>query len=147
LYLMTSQGLAGPAIYFFAKFVAIVAGIALYSIFWNFTDGYFDIQDGKRLFGLFSAGAAAGAIAGGVLVGAVSAAGYVEPLFLVWSGRALATLPLVVVIGRRHEQLEEEEDPYSGGIVEKRERRLGSYLPLFAASVMVTLVLAAVAEY
>ncbi|MEX2570086.1 MAG: cyclic nucleotide-binding domain-containing protein [Gemmatimonadota bacterium] len=138
---------AGPLVYFAAKFFAIVAGIALYTLFWNFTDSFFDIQDGKRLFPLFSAGAAAGAVAGGLLVAFVSTAGYVEPLFLVWTALAIATLPLVVLISRSNDQLDDEDDAGSVGLMEKRKRRTGSYLPLFAASVVITLVLAAIAEF
>ena len=38
--------------------------IALYSLFWNFSDAYFDIQDAKRLFPLFSAFCALGTTIG-----------------------------------------------------------------------------------
>ena len=39
-----------------------------------------------------------GSVVGGGLVSVVSAAGYVEPLFLVWGTICLATLPIVVLI-------------------------------------------------
>lgn len=144
LYFATTQS-PGAIVYFGAKFFAIVAGIALYTVFWNFTDSFFDIQDGKRLFALFSAGGAAGAVAGGLLVAALSGSGMVEPLFLVWSALAAATLPLVLLIWRTNEKLEEDDEPRKTVVGDRR--RMGSYLPLFAASVVLTLILAAVAEY
>ena len=42
------------------KFYVGVWFIALYTLFWNFTNDYFNLLDGKRLFGLIAAGSAAG---------------------------------------------------------------------------------------
>ncbi|HET7320911.1 MAG TPA: cyclic nucleotide-binding domain-containing protein [Longimicrobiaceae bacterium] len=144
LYLATT-GTPGAVVYFAAKFFTIVAGIALYTVFWTFTDAFFDIQDGKRLFALFSAGGAAGAVVGGILASVLSGLEIVEPLFLVWAALGLVTLPLVVAIGRWHEPLDDDEEPAQSAASEVR--RMGSYLPLFVASVVITLVLAAIAEY
>ena len=146
LYLAAGPG-AAPAVYFIAKFVAVGGAIALYTYFWTFADAFFDIQDGKRLFSLFSAGGAAGAVAGGLLVSAVSGAGYVEPLFIAWGALTLLTLPLLVSIGRKHTSLDEDEGPAPAGSTGRTAIPGGSYLPLFAASIVATLVLAAIAEY
>jgi HEAT repeat protein len=52
---------------------------------------------------------------------------------------------MVILIGRRNEKLEEDDEPAK--TTAGQRRRLGSYLPLFAASVVLTLILAAIAEY
>ena len=59
--------------------------IALYTLFWNFTDDYFNILDGKRLYGLIAAGSSAGAMLGGGLVTALSGLVPAAKLFLVWA--------------------------------------------------------------
>jgi hypothetical protein len=98
------------AVYYLVKVYAGLWFIGLYTLFWNFTDCYFDIQDAKRLFPLFSGGASTGAMVGGTLVSVASRHVQVETLFLVWGGLALATFPLVVIVRRRFAKIEIDED-------------------------------------
>ena len=61
-----------PAVYYVAMFYGSLWYIALYSLLWNFIDGFFDLSEAKRLFGLIAGGSAVGAIAGGFLVSKLS---------------------------------------------------------------------------
>ena len=100
----------GHAVLYGIKLYAMLWFIALYSLFWNFTDSYFDIQDAKRLFPLLAAGGAVGAAAGGALVSWMSVRLGVASLFLVWALLGLVALPLSVLILRRHRPLDADDD-------------------------------------
>ncbi len=80
--------------------------IALYTFFWNLADDYFSILDGKRLYGLLAAGTAGGAMCGSALVGWFIA--FLPParMFLVWSGAALAAIPVYLLLLRRFRRIE-----------------------------------------
>src|SRR3546814_17286895 len=54
-------------VYFVLKLYLVMWYIALYTLFWNYTDAYFDIQDAKRLFPLFAAFCALGTATGAAL--------------------------------------------------------------------------------
>jgi hypothetical protein len=96
--------------YLFAiKFYAGLWFIALYTLFWNFADDYFSILDGKRLYGLISAGSSAGAMLGGGLVALVSSVIPVATLFLLWAGLALLTWPVFAALLRRHRPIADDE--------------------------------------
>lgn len=96
--------------YLFAiKFYAGLWFIALYTLFWNFADDYFSILDGKRLYGLISAGSSAGAMLGGGLVALLSELVPVATLFLLWAGLALLTWPMFAALRRRHRPIAGDE--------------------------------------
>lgn len=99
---------AGPRlVYYAAKLYASLWYIGLYSLYWNFADAYFDLQDAKRLFALFSAGSALGSIVGGALVASAASPGQLRTLYLVWAACALITLPVVSAIVRRYRPLDD----------------------------------------
>lgn len=102
--------LTSPWLLYAMKFYVGVWFIALYTLFWNFADGYFSVLDGKRLYGIIAAGSAAGASAGAMLVTWLS--GYVPPdrLFLAWALVALLTLPVFAILRRRYPKIEVEAD-------------------------------------
>lgn len=81
---------------------------ALYTLFWNFTDAYFDIQDAKRLFPLFSAGSAFGSMVGGGLVAVLIQHVPVASLFLVWTIAVLLTAPLLLHVRRTCVPIDED---------------------------------------
>ncbi|MDD4869919.1 MAG: cyclic nucleotide-binding domain-containing protein [Kiritimatiellae bacterium] len=81
---------------------------ALYSLYWNFTDGYFDILDAKRLFALFAGGSAFGAMICGGLVTILIEYIPVQNLFLVWSATALLTVPLLISLRKQCSKIEED---------------------------------------
>lgn len=86
---------------FALKFYVGLWFIALYTLFWNFTDEYFSILDGKRLYGVISAGGSAGAMLGGGLVTALSGLVPAAKLFLVWAVIAILTFPVFLLVLRR----------------------------------------------
>jgi len=106
----------GPFAYYAAMLFSVLWWIGLYSLFWNWVDGFFDIQDAKRVYSMFSAGEAAGGVAGGGLAVFLAHATSVENLFLVWGVLALLAIPVCAAIRRKHKRLESdwEEDPAAG---------------------------------
>jgi hypothetical protein len=88
--------------------------VAQYSVFWNFTDEYFDILDAKRVFPLLSSGSAIGAMSGGLLLHVLGDNLPIPWLFAVWSVIALAALPVAMHIQSRQRVAavaEQEADP------------------------------------
>jgi ATP:ADP antiporter, AAA family len=127
---------------------------ALYTLYWNFTDRYFDILDAKRLFSFFTAGSAFGAMGGGVLVAMLISYMDLTYLFLVWSGITLLGLPLLVYIRRTNRviDLEESLDETEPGFGEQmrllgRTLRTSRYVKLLVATTFGTLAIALICEY
>ena len=87
---------------FAVKFYVGLWFIALYTLFWNFTDDYFSILDGKRLYGLIAAGSSAGSMLGGGLVTGLSGLVPASKLFLVWAVMAIVTFPVFLILLRRY---------------------------------------------
>lgn len=97
--------------YLFAmKFYAGMWFIALYTMFWNFADDFFSILDSKRLYGLISAGSSAGAMLGGGLVTLLSGLVPASKLFLIWTTVAMASLPVYMLLRRRHQVIASDGD-------------------------------------
>ena len=127
-------------IYYVARLYSELWYIALYTLFWNFTDTFFDIQDAKRLFPIFTAGSAAGAMVGGGLVAVVAGIAGLRSLYLVWSLIALATLPVVGMIRKRFEVLEEGEyEPELGLIGQLKETGIALSRSRFVLILVLTL--------
>lgn len=78
---------------YLAKLYSILWYIALYTLYWNFVDGFFDILDAKRVFSALSAGSALGAALGGGLVTVLSNICSADEFFLVWSMLAVCAFP------------------------------------------------------
>src|SRR4051812_34876214 len=53
------------SLYYAIKLYTGMWYFGLYTLFWTFLDAYFDLTDAKRLYALFAAGGAGGAMAGG----------------------------------------------------------------------------------
>lgn len=128
--------------------------VGLYSLFWNFIDGYFGLTDAKRLFALFAAGSATGAIIGGSLVAPVSAQFGVAALFLGWAICAALAWPVVLMTRRRTRKLESDEPEAAGGASALSEaaaaaRRIAGsrYSVVLTAVLFLTLINATVCEY
>jgi MFS family permease len=99
-----------PWFLFAIKFYAGLWFIALYSLFWNFTDDYFSILDGKRLYGLIAAGSSAGSMLGGALVTGLSGLVPASKLFLVWAVVAIVTFPIFLIVLRRFKPIATDDD-------------------------------------
>lgn len=106
--LLGSTG-GNPTLYYALKLYLAMWYIGLYSLFWNYTDAYFDIQDAKRLFPLFAAFCALGTAAGAMIVSLSAAIIPIHGFMALWAAIALATIPLARMLGRRWQQIAEND--------------------------------------
>lgn len=146
------------AVYYGLKLYLAVWYIALYTLFWNFTDSYFDIQDAKRLFPLFAAFCSLGTAAGAMIV-SLGAGVIPMPYFmLIWAGIAIATVPVSRMLQARWPQIAESEvdavDDAGAGkgafgqlAAVARALRFSPYTLVLAATLFVTLLLTNLAEF
>jgi ATP/ADP translocase len=152
--LLGRMGDSAP-LYYVLKLYLAMWYIALYSLFWNFTDAYFDIQDAKRLFPLFAAFCALGTAAGALIVNLLAAVVPLPGFLLLWAGIALATMPLAWSLDRRWPQLSEsdaEETGQPAGVAEQvammaNSFRTSRYTLALTATLFVTLLMTNLAEY
>jgi len=141
-----------PIFLYAAKLYAGLWYIALYTLFWNFADSFYDIQDAKRLFPIFSGGASTGAMLGGGLVGIASRYMPVHRLFLAWAVLALVTAPLAISVRKRWKRIEtEEKEEQRSFLREVQETRSfmreSPYVRIFAAVLFTVLALTAAVEF
>ncbi len=120
MFLADSATSAAPAwLFYIIKLYTVLWSIALYTLFWNFTDSYFDIQDGKRLYAIFSGGGACGAALGGGLVSVIADIFPVSYLFIVWAGLSLLTMPVLFSLRKNVRKIETEDVDESPGFSEQ----------------------------
>lgn len=155
LWLLLGRAGDSEPLYYALKLYLAMWYIAIYSLFWNYTDAYFDIQDAKRLFPLFAAFCALGTAAGALVVNQLAATIPLPGFLLLWAGIALATMPLARYIGRRWPQLaendadaEDQASGISGQIAAMAQAFRGSrYTLALTATLFVTLLMTNLAEY
>lgn len=102
-------GAATPWLLYAMKLHVGLWFIGLYTLFWNFTDDYFSILDGKRLYGLIAAGGAVGACLGAALVTGLSHRLPPAWFLYIWAALALLAIPLVARLRRRFPPLEVDD--------------------------------------
>ena len=144
-----------PYFYYVLKLYLAVWYIALYTLFWNFTDAYFDIQDAKRLFPLFAAGCALGSALGALTVSVLAAVVPLSGLLLVWAGVALATFPVAWRLRRRWRRIADsdiEVGRETGGVVDQLAQvftalRTSRYTVTLALTLFITLLMTNLAEF
>ncbi|WP_296600728.1 hypothetical protein [Phenylobacterium sp.] len=142
-------------LYYVLKLYLAMWYIALYSLFWNFTDAYFDIQDAKRLFPLFAAFCALGTTVGALIVSGLAAVIPMHGFLLVWAGVALATAPVAVMLRRRWQRISDSDTDLDGedsGVVSQlvqvaKAFRGSGYAVALVATLFVTLLMTNLAEY
>lgn len=108
-------------LFYFIMIYTIVWGTALYTLFWNFIDAFFDILDSKRIFAIFSAGTAIGAIVGGALVSELTQYIPASDILFGWSFFSLLSLVSIAIINKKYEKIpleEEEEEDVSSMITQ-----------------------------
>ena len=92
----------------------------LYTLFWTFLDSYYDLTEAKRLYALFAAGSAGGAMIGGAAVSLL--ADRIDPgtFFLLWAVTALLTWPVLARIRQRWPKIDtgREENAQGGALRE-----------------------------
>lgn len=137
-----------------AKLYSVLWYIALYTLFWNFADTYFDILDAKRLFSFLSAGAALGAAFGGALVTVLTGMLEVPELFAVWSAIAGLTLPIFTLCRRSWKRIEVEdlESAEEASVLQQTKSllqifRSSRYAFLLGTTLFATMTVTLVCEY
>jgi len=112
LWALIQVGLPEPwdvGLYYVLKLYLAMWYIGLYTLFWNFTDTYFDIQDAKRLFPLFAAFCAAGTALGAAIVSLLSGFIPMHAFMLVWAAVALVTAPVAIRLRRRFKRIADSD--------------------------------------
>jgi hypothetical protein len=99
------------------KLYAAVWYAGVYTLFWLFADGYFDLVDAKRQYALVAAGSATGAMLGGAAVSQLAPVLGVPAMFLGWAACALASWPILRRLRSRWRRLalEAPGDDADGG--------------------------------
>jgi AAA family ATP:ADP antiporter len=129
--------------------------IALYSLFWNFTDTYFNIQDGKRLFPLFAACCALGTTLGALIVSQFADVIPLRGFMLIWAAIALATVPVARSLRRRWQSIADSDTDLDDQIGDVRLQltqvidafKTSSYTLRLAIGLFVMLLLTNLAEF
>ncbi|WP_068877371.1 MULTISPECIES: translocase [unclassified Phenylobacterium] len=142
-------------LYYVLKLYLAMWYIALYSLFWNFTDAYFDIQDAKRLFPLFAAFCALGTTIGALIVSLFAAVLPMHAFLLVWAAVALATAPVALLLRRRWQRIADSDADLDGddtGVLRQlgqvaRAFRTSPYAVTLVLTLFVTLLMTNLAEY
>lgn len=127
--------------------------IALYSLFWNYTDAYFHIQDGKRLFPLLAAAAALGTTCGALIVSQLANIVPLRDFFLGWAVIAVVTFPVALRLRRRWSRIADSDLVDSndgvasqiGAVV--RTFRTSRYTLILTLTLFVTLLMTNLAEF
>jgi hypothetical protein len=101
-------------LYYVLKLYLAMWYIGLYTLFWNFTDTYFDIQDAKRLFPLFAAFCALGTTLGALIVSLLAGLLPMHAFMLIWAGVALATAPVALRLRRRWTRIADSDADLDG---------------------------------
>lgn len=117
LWALIEAGLPKPwdvTLYYALKLYLAMWYIGLYTLFWNFTDTYFDIQDAKRLFPLFAAFCALGTTLGALIVSVFAGVLPMHAFMLVWAGVALATAPVAMMLRRRWRRIADTDTDLDG---------------------------------
>ena len=100
----------GPLLYYAVKLYTGVWYFGLYTLFWTFLDSYFDLTDAKRLYAMFAAGSAAGAMLGGGVVSLFAERISAGSFFLFWAGIALGTWPMLRWIRGRWRKIDVNDE-------------------------------------
>ncbi|KKC26578.1 ATP translocase [Sphingomonas sp. SRS2] len=140
-------------VYFGLKLYLAMWYIALYSLFWNYTDAYFNIQDGKRLFPLLAAATAFGTTCGGLIVSELAGSVSLRGFFLIWSGIGVVTLPVAILLRRRWTRIADSDvDEGDGSVAHQVGQvattfRTSRYTLVLTLVLFVTLLLTNLAEF
>jgi len=142
-------------LYYALKLYLAMWYIGLYTLFWNFTDTYFDIQDAKRLFPLFAAFCALGTTLGALIVSGLAAVMPLHAFMLVWAGVALATAPVAMMLRRRWTRIADTDTDLDGEPTNVRTQFLqvartfksSPYAVTLVMTLFVTLLMTNLAEF
>jgi len=139
-------------LFYATKLYTVLWYIALYTLYWNFVDGYFDILDAKRLFSLLAAGSAFGAAVGGGLVSYLTEFFDVQQLFFVWSVFALLSMPVLYAVRRGWKKIEHDEQETTVSIAQQLQQLMSAFrgsrfAVLLATTLFLTMSLTLLCEF
>lgn len=154
-FLFSNEAALPHVFYYLAKLFVALWWVALYTLYWNFVDGYFDILEAKRIYPLLSGACAVGTGLGGLIVVGLSPLLAVGQLFLVWAALAILTVPVLLLMLRKCKPIEDADGPEEAGrrglVRETRDIvrivRRSRYVVVLAAALFVTLLVTSVCEY
>lgn len=158
LWALIEAGLPKPwdtTLYYALKLYLAMWYIGLYTLFWNFTDTYFDIQDAKRLFPLFAAFCALGTTLGALIVSLLANVLPMHAFMLVWAGVAVATAPVALLLRRRWRRIADTDTDLDGESTDVRTQalrvvqtfRTSPYAVALVLTLFVTLLMTNLAEF
>jgi AAA family ATP:ADP antiporter len=158
LWALIEVGLPKPwdtTLYYALKLYLAMWYIGLYTLFWNFTDTYFDIQDAKRLFPLFAAFCALGTTLGALIVSLFANVLPMHAFMLVWASVAVATAPVALLLRRRWRRIADTDTDLDGESTDVRTQalrvartfRTSPYAVALVLTLFVTLLMTNLAEF
>lgn len=141
-------------LYYGIKIFTTVIYIAFYSLFWNFTDLYFDMLESKRVYSFFAGGSAFGVMVGGFLTTFSAELVGVHYLFLIWSLSGLASILVLHLIIRNNIEIDtlSESDQKEEPVLQLIKRHGSTilknrYVMSLAGMVFLVALLAGITEY
>lgn len=158
LWALIQIGLPEPydtGLYYGLKLYLAMWYIGLYTLFWNFTDSFFDIQDAKRLFPLFAAFCALGTTTGALIVSVLAGVIPMHGFMLVWAGVALATAPVALMLRKRWTRIADSDTDLDTQTTNVRTQflqvvgtfRTSPYAVTLVMTLFVTLLMTNLAEF
>jgi MFS family permease len=140
-------------IYYFLLLYTTVMVITLYTLVWNFIDRFFDIMDSKRVFSIFAAGTAIGAMLGGALVSLVTQYFSANLLLVCWSLFSVIAFLLLMKIPKKFKSIDmQEEDEEELPIIQQlvamfKNLKSSTYVLVLSALFFISILLATILEY
>jgi len=140
-------------VYYFLLLYATISLITLYTLLWNFIDRFFDIIDSKRVFSIFSAGTALGAILGGISVSIMTQYFPASTLLSIWALYNFFALVVLLRINKKFKQIDDQEIEEESQPLYKqlfgmfKNLKSSTYVLVLSIVFFISILLATVLEY
>jgi|GEM_PF-5503486 len=140
-------------IFYFLLLYTTIIVITVYTLLWNFIDMFYDIIDSKRVFSIFSAGTAIGAIIGGSVVTISTQYFAAEYVLVIWSFFACLAILTFINIRRNYKKIDsqesdsEEDNLFILIISMFKNMKSSSYTVLLALVFFISIIVATILEY
>ncbi|NQY92671.1 MAG: hypothetical protein HRT43_00775 [Campylobacteraceae bacterium] len=140
-------------IFYFLLLYTTIIVITVYTLLWNFIDMFYDIIDSKRLFSIFSAGTALGAIIGGGIVTISTQYFPAEYVLVIWSLFAILAMYTFVKIRKNYKKIDsqefetEDENLFKLIISMFKNLKSSSYTIILSLVFFISIIVATILEY
>ncbi len=127
--------------------------ITVYTLLWNFIDLFYDIIDSKRVFSIFSAGTAIGAIVGGSIVSISTQYIPAEMVLLIWSFFTIVAIFIFIKIRKEFKKIDsqefesEEQNIFKLVISMFKNLKSSSYTIILSSVFFISLIVATILEF